>query len=662
MRRRIALCALATLLLLASAAAAPTGRWVEVHSPNFIVVSNAGEGQARKIAVQFEQIRSLFRESLSYAKTGSSPIITVLAVKDEDSLRELLPEFWAEKGHAHPAGVFVGGGNDQFQVALNLAAHGENAYESLCHEYYHSVTVPFFPGLPTWVAEGMADFYGNSAIGDKTADIGTPNGALIEELRTNVLIPLPVLFKVDHSSPYYNEQQKVSIFYAESWALIHYLMLGDHRAHNASFGVYVGALAKGASQEEAASQAFGDVRKLQENLEKYVRQLTFPAVEVPAPAKVADSSLSTRALSQAEADAYAGGFLALHRQFQQADVLLEQSAQLDPKLALAQRNRAFLHYFRNEPGDALAAVSAAISLDSQDPTTRYLRAQLTFDHGSRSDPQIEDDLRQALALKGDFADANGLLAVYLAANNEKLPEALGFGEKAVSLEPGNANFRLALAQVLVRMRRYDDAEKLGRGVQTTANDDRIRGQADQLLTYIGKARDYDARNAQKQEDAATRANELPSTAQTDQAATRSDGTPGEKTPNPDAPAGAPDAPVLKRRPAPSGAGSAASPGASSGPFVAGKDGVGFPSCSYCPEPAYTAEARKAKFEGIVVLKVVIEPSGRAGDIQVVKSAPYGLDASAIEAVKKWRFKPARGPDGENVATLTPVEVNFRLHY
>jgi hypothetical protein len=241
MRRRIALCALVTLFLLASAVAAPTGKWVEVHSPNFIVVSNAGEGQAHKIAVQFEQIRSLFRESLSYAKTGSSPLIIVLAVKDEDSLRELLPEFWDQKGHAHPAGIFVGGGYDQFQVAVNLAAHGDNAYESLYHEYYHSVTVPYFPGLPVWVAEGMADFYGNSVIGDKTAEIGVPNGALIAELRGGALIPLPILFKVDHSSPYYNEQNKVSIFYAESWALIHYLMLGDRRAHNPSFGVYLGA-------------------------------------------------------------------------------------------------------------------------------------------------------------------------------------------------------------------------------------------------------------------------------------------------------------------------------------------------------------------------------------------------------------------------------------
>jgi len=555
MRRQIAPCALITFFLFAAPiVGAPIGKWVEVRSPNFIVVSNAGEGQARKIAVQFEQVRSLFRESLAYANKSTSPVITILAVKDENSLRELLPEYWAEKGHAHPAGVFIGGPYDQFQVALNLSAPGENPYESLYHEYYHSVTVPYFPGLPLWVAEGMADFFGNSAIGDKTATLGMPNAGLIEELRSQPLIPLPVLFKVDHKSPYYNEQKKVSIFYAESWALIHYLMIGDKQAHNASFGVYLSALSQGASQEEAATKAFGDLRKLQDNLVAYIGRFTFLAFGYPAPAKIPESSLSTRTLSPAEVDAYSGGFLALHRQFEQAEPLLEESAQLDPKLALAQRNFGFLHYFRDERPDALASFAAAIALDSQDANARFLRAQLTFDDVSHTDPQIEEDLRQALALKTDFADANGLLAVYLAAKNEKLPEALGLAQNAVHLQPGNFNFQLALAQVLIRMRRYDDAEALGRRVLARATDDGIRTEADQILTYVTQARDYDARMRQTQEESAARASADASAARADQAASRSDEVaarsdeaPAEKASEPAGPAGDPNAPVLKRR-------------------------------------------------------------------------------------------------------------------
>jgi protein TonB len=101
-------------------------------------------------------------------------------------------------------------------------------------------------------------------------------------------------------------------------------------------------------------------------------------------------------------------------------------------------------------------------------------------------------------------------------------------------------------------------------------------------------------------------------------------------------------------------------GTGGGYFRPGTGGVGYPSCLYCPEPQYSEDARKAKFQGIVVLQVIIQPDGHATNIQVVKGAGLGLDEKAIEAVRTWRFKPAVGPNGTPVATITPIEVNFRL--
>ena len=101
-------------------------------------------------------------------------------------------------------------------------------------------------------------------------------------------------------------------------------------------------------------------------------------------------------------------------------------------------------------------------------------------------------------------------------------------------------------------------------------------------------------------------------------------------------------------------------GTGGGAFRAGTGGVGYPSCLYCPEPQYSEDARKAKWQGTVVLQVVINPDGHATNIQVVKGPGLGLEDKAIEAVKNWRFKPALGPNGKPVATLTPIEVTFRL--
>ncbi len=101
-------------------------------------------------------------------------------------------------------------------------------------------------------------------------------------------------------------------------------------------------------------------------------------------------------------------------------------------------------------------------------------------------------------------------------------------------------------------------------------------------------------------------------------------------------------------------------GTGGGAFHPGTGGVGYPSCAYCPDPKYSEEARKAKYQGTVVLQAVITADGRAIEIQVVKGPGLGLEEKAVEAVKTWRFKPAMGPGGKPVPVIVPIEVTFRL--
>jgi periplasmic protein TonB len=102
-------------------------------------------------------------------------------------------------------------------------------------------------------------------------------------------------------------------------------------------------------------------------------------------------------------------------------------------------------------------------------------------------------------------------------------------------------------------------------------------------------------------------------------------------------------------------------GTGGGAFRAGLNGVGVPVCLYCPIPQYSDEARKAKYQGTVVLQVTITTDGKAINISVVKSPGLGLEEKAVEAVKGWKFKPAVGPSGKPVATIVPIEVTFRLY-
>lgn len=89
-------------------------------------------------------------------------------------------------------------------------------------------------------------------------------------------------------------------------------------------------------------------------------------------------------------------------------------------------------------------------------------------------------------------------------------------------------------------------------------------------------------------------------------------------------------------------------------------GVSAPRAIFAPDPEYSEEARKAKYQGTVVLWMIVGPDGRARDIRVTRSVGLGLDEKAIEAVKTWKFEPAH-KDGQPVAVQINVEVSFRLY-
>jgi TonB family protein len=88
-------------------------------------------------------------------------------------------------------------------------------------------------------------------------------------------------------------------------------------------------------------------------------------------------------------------------------------------------------------------------------------------------------------------------------------------------------------------------------------------------------------------------------------------------------------------------------------------GVTAPALLYKVEPEYSEEARKAKYQGTVLLYVEVDPSGKATNIKVARSLGLGLDEKAIEAVRKWKFKPGY-KDGKPVTVAATIEVNFRL--
>jgi periplasmic protein TonB len=97
----------------------------------------------------------------------------------------------------------------------------------------------------------------------------------------------------------------------------------------------------------------------------------------------------------------------------------------------------------------------------------------------------------------------------------------------------------------------------------------------------------------------------------------------------------------------------------------GGNGVGnaaatMPTCQYCPTPAYTDDARRAKVQGTVTLRVLVGADGRAHRIEIVKGLEASLDAKALEVLRTWRFGPALDTSRKAVPVWVTIETKFRL--
>ena len=262
-----------------AAFAAGAENWIELRSPNFIVVSNANEKQVRRVAYQFEMIRAVFRQFFNIQGSGQDPSVIIIAAKDEDTLKALLPEYWAQKGSAHPAGIYLGGPEKNYvglRLDVSMNQEAEEPFEPVYHEYVHFLTRRMMSQLPLWMVEGLAEFYGNTRLENKKVWVGAPSGSNVRVLRQNSPLPLDTLFQVNASSPYYHENNKVSIFYAESWALTHYLITRDWREHTHRVNDFVALLGKNMAPEEAARRTIGDPDALRGGVKQIHRAVQLP--------------------------------------------------------------------------------------------------------------------------------------------------------------------------------------------------------------------------------------------------------------------------------------------------------------------------------------------------------------------------------------------------
>jgi len=494
-------CRLVTTFLIVTigsgvALAASKPAWVEVRSPNFIVVSNAGEGQARRTARQFEMIRAVFR--IWFAQKGDSteqPVI-ILAAKDESTLKSLIPEFWAQRGAAHPAGIYLGG-TDADYIALRLdVSLSEQAYEPfepVYHEYVHYLTRRLIARLPLWLVEGLAEFFGNTQILNKEVFVGAPSKSNLILLNRQPMLPVSKLFEIDASSPYYHEENKTSIFYSESWALTHYLMARDWQENTHRMNAFVQLLDQGADAKEAAARTIGNPSSFDDPLRRYVARFTLDAKRLEPP-KIDENGFRVRGMTDAEALAVRADFMAHDHHFSEARQMLEEALKSDPKLAVAYDGLSFVALQQGKAQDAEKWSSQGLKIDAQDYRANFYYAWSLLRAGRYDEDSLgkaEASLRAALKANPEFVPAYDALAYALSmeGGKEKLDEAYMMTLQAVTREPGNVRYRIRAVEVLERQSRFKDAIRVANLAVSMAKTQEERLAATAALDAAQRAQD-----------------------------------------------------------------------------------------------------------------------------------------------------------------------------
>src|SRR5688500_8492997 len=213
----VALCFLALVSHQSTVTAKDTR--MSLRSQNYHLLGTANETETRKVELILEQFREVFTRLLPHMKYNTPVPTTVVVFKSRSSYEPFGP----------PAtGGYFQAGPDVNYIALSTETYSglDGVFQIIFHEYTHLLVSNTFKNPPLWFNEGLAEYYSMFSIdNDLKFRLGVaPRNHLIL-LRHQQMLPLRTLFDITYHSPQFNEKFKKSIVYAQSWALMHYLLV-----------------------------------------------------------------------------------------------------------------------------------------------------------------------------------------------------------------------------------------------------------------------------------------------------------------------------------------------------------------------------------------------------------------------------------------------------
>ncbi len=460
--------------------------WISVRTKNFFLVGNAGEKDIRKVGLKLEQFREVFTLLFPKMRFNTPVPTTVIVFKNDESYAPFKPS-------PNLAGYFQPGPDVNY-ITLTTEVRGrQDPFTVIFHEYTHLLIENTFKDVPLWFNEGLAEYYSTLKISDdQKFTLGIPISHHVFLLRERNMLPLRTLFEVDHKSPDYNESEKQGIFYAQSWALMHYLIIGN-AGKVQELGKFMELLGSQAPLDQAFQQAFGiSFEVMEKDLREYVKKKRYNVLIGQFEEKLeGDRDAAATPLPEAEAEAYLGDLM-LHSNSRAARPYLEKALRLDPDLAMANASLGMAYFREGNLDKAQASLERAVAANSQNYLTHYYYALVLsgVESGNVTNYQadvvakIRDHLQKAITLRPDYPESYKLLAFVSLVTGERVDESIAAIKSVLNLLPGRHDITNMLAQLYMRKQDFKTArDLLEQVVKSNANEEQ-RQQAQQLLNGI----------------------------------------------------------------------------------------------------------------------------------------------------------------------------------
>ena len=529
------------VLLTAVASAAEQSPWLEIHSTHFTVITDAGEKRGKEVALRFEQMRAVFATLLMKERLNDPVPLTILAFKNDKNYYQAAP-----LRQGQPIGVpgFFVPGDDQCFVVLNLFE--EEPWRAVAHDFAHLMLNYNYPPVEGWFDEGMAEYFGSIRVDNKQVEIGSDPElkaafttdllqnqretqdlpkSLTELLGAQVWISLPDLFTMKHDTASYNEGTHHTLFYAQSWMVMHYLL---HEKKLPETGTYFDLVEnQHVPVEEAIQKAYGMTPgQFEQVVKNYFHSLAplFTALDdskqpgsqsiapqvyqFPVPVGPNDSTITAKPLRETDARALVGevesrildrraaGLQELHALAAAADTASQKEEDSNKKKKddkddkdagtlitatgneIARRALAWDHMQHGEFDAAAEELSDAAALDQQngqrDLWIRYYLCVLKYriaqaKHSYISGlPNMMQDLRAVLDWRPEFAAAYDLMAMARMEGGSSLT-AMQAERAAMQLSPRSQEYVFHLGEIYVAAKKWEAAKALFERLKTSGN-------------------------------------------------------------------------------------------------------------------------------------------------------------------------------------------------